>query len=211
MGNIFDGWSDIDIGDPSSWPITFKIFGAIVIAIGIIGATYYLKVTKQRLVLEAAVQEEGKLKEEFKEKKELAINLDAYKAQMIEAENMFAELKEQLPSETEIPDLLVDVTQLGLSRGLIFEEFEPRNEINKDFYKEKPVKIIVSGKYHEMAHFMSDIAALSRIVNVQDFTITRRNKNSIKSKDKSEIEKSLQESPLKMSASIKTYYYEEEE
>ena len=129
---------------------------------------------------------------------------------MIEAENMFSELKEQLPSETEIPDLLVDVTQLGLSRGLVFEQFEPRNEIGKGFYKEKPVKIIVSGKYHEMANFMSDIAALSRIVNVKDFTITRRNEKTVKSKDKSEVQNELKKSPLKMSATIRTYYYEEE-
>ena len=210
MGNLFEGWSDIDIGDPNSWPTTFKVFGAILVAAGIIYATYHFKVTKQRQVLKTAVTKEIGLKEEFKEKKALAINLDAYKAQMLEAEDLFSELKEQLPSETEIPDLLVDVTQLGLSRGLVFEQFEPREEIPKDFYQEKPVKIIVSGKYHEMANFMSDIAALSRIVNVDDFEITRR--KELASKDKKITQDGDEEkAPLKMNALIKTYYYQEEE
>lgn len=204
MKNLFDGWSDIDIADPGSWPNTFKVFGALLIALAIIYATYHFKVIEQRQILQTAVTKEATLKKDFEEKKALAINLEAYKAQKIEAENMFSVLKEQLPSETEIPDLLVDVTQLGLSRGLVFEQFEPRNDVGKDFYKEKPVKIIVSGKYHEMANFVSDIAALPRIVNVNDFEISRKNKNS-KAKSNSN-----EKSPLKMSALIKTYYYEEE-
>ncbi len=203
MKNLFDGWSEIDIADPGSWPNTFKVFGAFLIAVAIIYATYHFKVIEQRQILQTAVTKEATLKKDFEEKKALAINLEAYKAQKIEAENMFSVLKEQLPSETEIPDLLVDVTQLGLSRGLVFEQFEPRNDVGKDFYKEKPVKIIVSGKYHEMANFVSDIAALPRIVNINDFEISRKNKNS-KAKSNSN-----EKSPLKMSALIKTYYYEE--
>ena len=205
--NIFEGWSDIDIGDSSSWPATFKIFGGIVIAIAIIYATYHFKVIEQRQILKTAVVKEGTLKDEFLEKKALAINLEAYKNQKKEAEDLFAELKEQLPSETEIPDLLVDVTQLGLSRGLIFEQFEPRVEVPKDFYNEKPVQIIVSGSYHEMANFMSDIAALSRIVNVNDFEITRRDDPRSRNDQSDE---DVKQAPLKMNALIKTYYYEEE-
>lgn len=208
MGNIFEGWSDIDIADTNSWPTSFKIFGAIVIAIAIIYGTYHFKVTEQRQTLKVAVNKESTLKTEFKAKKELAINLEAYKNQKIEAEKLFAELKEQLPSETEIPDLLVDVTQLGLSRGLIFEQFEPREEISRDFYSEKPVEIIVSGSYHEMANFMSDIAALSRIVNVNDFEITRRTGSS--AGDGNKTEGAGRKNPLMMNALIKTYYYEEE-
>jgi len=205
MQNLFEGWSDIDIADPSSWPTTFKIFGALLICVAIIYATYHFKVIEQRQTLKTAETKETNLRKEFLEKKALAINLEAYKAQKIEAENMFSVLKEQLPSETEIPDLLVDVTQLGLSRGLVFEQFEPRNEVGKDFYKEKPVKIIVSGKYHEMANFVSDVAALPRIVNVNDFDITRRKKSNKKG-----ASQNLVDAPLKMSAVIKTYYYEED-
>lgn len=203
MKNLFEGWSDIDFGDLETWPNTFKVFGALLVAIGIIYAAYHFKVIEQRQTLKTAVTKETALRDEFKEKKALAINLEAYKAQKIEAEDMFSVLKEQLPSETEIPDLLVDVTQLGLSRGLVFEQFEPRNEVGKGFYKEKPVKIIVSGKYHEMANFVSDVAALSRIVNVDDFEITRK-------KGASKKDSNATNAPLKMSALIKTYFYEEE-
>ncbi len=204
MKNLFEGWGDIDFADLETWPATFKIFGALLVAIGIIYAAYHFKVIDQRKQLATAVLKEEQLKNEFKEKKALAINLDAYKAQMIEAENMFSVLKEQLPSQTEIPDLLVDVTQLGLSRGLVFEQFEPRVEVTKGFYKEKPVKIIVSGSYHELANFVSDVAALPRIVNVNDFEILRKD-SKVDDFTKVEGEKS----PLKMNALIKTYYYEE--
>lgn len=206
MSNIFEGWSDIDIGDPSSWPASFKIFGGIVIAIAIIYATYHFKVIEQRQILKTAVAKEQTLKDEFLEKKALAINLEAYKEQKKEAEDLFAELKEQLPSETEIPDLLVDVTQLGLSRGLVFEQFEPRSEVPKNFYIEKPVEVIVSGEYHEMANFVSDVAALSRIVNVNDFEINRRSEQSTRNNESVDIDKA----PLMMNAIIKTYYYVEE-
>ena len=211
IANIFDGWSDIDISDPSSWPATFKIFGGIVIAAAIIYATYHFKVIEQRAVLKTAETKEVTLKDEFLEKKALAINLEAYKEQKKEAEDLFAELKEQLPSETEIPDLLVDVTQLGLSRGLLFEQFEPKTEVPQNFYNEKPVQIIVSGNYHEMANFMSDIAALPRIVNVNDFDITRRDKNNVRSRNESAVEVDTEKAPLIMKASIKTYYYLEEQ
>ena len=208
--NIFEGWSDIDFGDQNSWPATFKIFGGIIIAIAIIYAVYHFKVIEQRQVLQTSIDKEKTLKDEFLEKKALAINLEAYKQQKKEAEDLFAELKEQLPSETEIPDLLVDVTQLGLSRGLIFEQFEPRAEVPKDFYKEKPVQIIVSGNYHEMANFMSDIAALSRIVNVNDFKISRRDDPKARRSNKDVSAEDVKQAPLMMNALIKTYYYEEE-
>jgi len=211
IANIFDGWSDIDIADPSSWPATFKIFGGIIIAAAIIYATYHFKVIEQREILKTAENKEQALKDEFLEKKALAINLEAYKEQKKEAEDLFAELKEQLPSETEIPDLLVDVTQLGLSRGLLFEQFEPKVEVPQNFYNEKPVEIIVSGNYHEMANFMSDIAALPRIVNVNDFEITRRDKTKSRSRNESGVDADVEKAPLIMKASIKTYYYLEEQ
>jgi len=202
IANIFDGWSDIDIADPSSWPATFKIFGGIIIAAAIIYATYHFKVIEQREILKTAENKEQTLKDEFLEKKALAINLEAYKEQKKEAEDLFAELKEQLPSETEIPDLLVDV---------LFEQFEPKVEVPQNFYNEKPVEIIVSGNYHEMANFMSDVAALPRIVNVNDFEITRRDKTKSRSRNESGVDVDVEEAPLIMKASIKTYYYLEEQ
>jgi len=202
--SFFDDWKNIDLNDPASWPNSFRVFGAIVIALGIIFATYHFKVKEQALTLSNLERKEKDLKKEFKDKKALAINLNAYKKQMKEAEDMFSVLKEQLPSATEIPDLLTDVTQLGLSRGLVFKEFKPRNDVGKGFYSEKPVKITVSGSYHELAKFISDIAALPRIVNVGNFDI----KSKSNSKKKNNIT-GVTESELVMNAIINTYYYKE--
>lgn len=198
----FDSWSNIDFNDPNSWPSSFRVFLGILGAIAIIGATFHFKVKDQIKTLEQAEKKEQELKADFKEKKALAINLEAYKAQMVEAENMFSVLKEQLPSATEIPDLLTDVTQLGLSRGLEFEEFQPLNDNSKGFYTEKPVKIVVKGKYHQLAQFISDVAALPRIVNMADFDI----KSSSAGRNSPQGDQLLT-----MNAIIQTYYYKEEE
>jgi len=202
---FIDEINNVDINDPGSWPSSFRLLMGLIGVIIVIGLTYQFIVKDQLAQLEAYKLKEVELRKEFTEKKELAINLDAYKAQMIEAENIFSVLKQQLPSETEIPDLLTDVTQKGVNRGLTFQEFQPKNHKSKDFYNEKPVQIVVSGKYHQLAHFISDIAALPRIVNVGNFDIQLAKKRSVnKQKDLDESE-----DKLRMSAVINTYYYED--
>lgn len=191
---MFEIFDDIDWGDISSWPTSVKIVGALLICIAILLATYWFKVRHQVVALQQIEREELQLKETFKEKKALAINLEAYREQMVEAENMFSLLKEQLPNQNEIPDLLIDVTQLGLSRGLRFERFQPIEEVNQGFYTEKPVNLIVNGNYHQLAQFVSDVASLPRIINVENFKISRRDNSD----------------DLKMHAVTKTYYYDEE-
>ena len=192
---MFDSFEDIDWGDPASWPDVVKITVAGIIFVAIIAATYYFKVRDQIVSLEQVERKELQLRKTFKEKKALAINLDAYREQMVKAEDMFSLLKEQLPNRNEIPDLLVDVTQLGLSRGLQFEHFKPVEEVPQSFYIEKPVNLIVNGSYHQLAQFVSDVAALPRIINVENFKISRK-------KDS--------ETDLRMEAVTKTYYYDEE-
>jgi len=204
--SFIDEINNVDINDPASWPSSFRILMGILGAILIIGLTYQFFVKSQLTELETYKLKEVELKKEFIEKKELAINLDVYKSQMLEAEKIFSVLKEQLPSETEIPDLLTDVTQKGVNRGLTFQEFQPKKHESRDFYNEKPVQIVVSGKYHQLAHFISDIAALPRIVNVGDFDIGLDKKSSAKNTSGS----SQSESNLKMSAVINTYYYEDQ-
>lgn len=189
---MFDNWNNIDFGDIESWPRSFKIFCAVIVCILILVAFYMLKVKNQIASLEVVERKEVQLKEEFKEKKALAINLEAYREQMIQAEQTFGVLLKQLPDQNEIPDLLVDVTQAGLSRGLQFEQFKPSGEISRGFYTEKPVNIVVNGSYHQLAEFVSDVASLPRIVNVDDFKISRR-----------------EEGGLRMEAVTKTYYYDE--
>jgi len=201
--SFIDEINNVDINDPGSWPDSFRVLMGLVGMFIIMGLAYQFVIKDQITKLKTYEFKEKSLKKEFIEKKELAINLDAYKAQMVEAENIFSVLKEQLPSETEIPDLLTDVTQKGVNRGLTFKEFQPKGHTSKDFYNEKPVQIVVSGKYHQLAHFISDIAALPRIVNVGDF--------DIQLDDKSSRNKQADSSRLKMSAVINTYYYEDVE
>jgi type IV pilus assembly protein PilO len=163
------------------------LLGLLLIAFG-----YYFIIKEKIADLEEVQRKEPILKSSFMEKKALAINLDAYKAQMIEANETFEVLKKQLPNESEIPDLLTDMTQVGLSRGLQFEQIKPGNTIAKDFYAEKLVNIRVNGEYHQIASFISDIAALPRIINVDNFRLTRRSPNSTN---------------LTMTAVTKTYHY----
>jgi type IV pilus assembly protein PilO len=153
---------------------------------------YYFIIKKQIQELEVVQRKEPQLKATYLEKKALAINLEAYKEQMIEAEETFGVLLKQLPNESEIPDLLIDMTQVGLSRGLQFEQIRPGNTIEKDFYAEKLVNIRANGEYHQIASFISDVAALPRIINVANFTLTRRNPGSTN---------------LRLEAVTKTYHY----
>ncbi len=185
----------LDFNDIGSWTRRVKILMAGILCIGILVAGYHLVVKDQIAQLENVQKIEPQLKQTYLEKKALAINLDAYKAQMIEADENFSVLRKQLPNESEIPDLLIDMTQVGLSRGLQFEQIKPGTTIEKDFYAEKLVNIRANGGYHQIASFVSDIAALPRIINVANFTLTRKDDNP---------------DVLTLEAVTKTYHYLED-
>ena len=121
--------------------------------------------------LERAEQEEQELRGSFEQKQKKAANFDAYKEQLAEIERSFGTMLRQLPGKTEIPNLLVDISQTGLAAGLQEELFQPVAELQKDFYAEKPIKIRLKGQYHEFGKFVSDIAALPRIVTLHDIAI----------------------------------------
>jgi type IV pilus assembly protein PilO len=112
------------------------------------------------------------LRTTFENKQRKAANYDAYKAQLAQMEQSFGTMLRQLPGETEIPSLIVDISQAGLAAGLQENLFQPQPEIPKDFYAEKPIKIILSGGYHEIANFVSGVAALPRIVTLHNIIIT---------------------------------------
>jgi len=193
--NIVEELSSLDFGDFGSWSRRVKLVMAGVACIAIIIAGYNLIIKDQRAELGDLERKEPQLKASYLEKKALAINLDAYKAQMVEAEETFGVLLKQLPNESEIPDLLIDMTQVGLSRGLQFEQIKPGNTIEKDFYAEKLVNIKANGEYHQIASFVSDIAALPRIINVDNFKLTRAPSGG---------------ASLTLEAVTKTYHYVEE-
>ena len=172
----WDEIKNIDLKNFSTAALPVKL-GAIALAcVLVLGGGYYFFLEAQLTQHEELEKREQELRESFLGKKALAINLAVYKQQMEEMEQTFGTMRRQLPSSTEIPDLLIDITQAGLGRGLEFVLFKPEKEKPVDFYAELPISIKVNGSYHELAQFVSDVAALPRIVTLGDINITGNDK-----------------------------------
>ena len=166
--------NDLDFNNAGNWPIAFKLV-AILAVCGAVGFGGYWFDTKEQLVtLDNAEAKEVELKKEFETKQAVAANLIPYRKQMKEMERSFGALLLQLPSKTEVAELLVDVSREGLKAGLEFELFKPGAEIKKDFYAEYPISIKVVGTYHQFGNFASGIAALPRIVTLHNLKITQK-------------------------------------
>jgi type IV pilus assembly protein PilO len=161
-----DELRNIDINDISSWPLVIKMAVVLFVCVAILVGGYFAFIDSQLEEWDTKKQEEEKLKQTYMGKKALAVNLPAYRQQMEDMERTFDSLRRQLPSKTEVPDILVDITQAGLGRGLQFRLFDPSAEIKKEFYAELPIRLRVLGSYHEIALFISDLAALPRIVTI---------------------------------------------
>jgi type IV pilus assembly protein PilO len=189
-----DDLKNININDIASWPLPIKFVGIVVVCILILVIGLFAFIQGEWEGYQAAQTQEEGLRKTYEDKKGLAINLPAYKQQMEEMQQTFGSLLRQLPNSTEVPDLLVDITQAGLGRGLEFVLFKPEKELPKDFYAELPISLQVRGSYHELAQFVSDVGALPRIVTFSDIGISGGGKGG----------------KLQMSAQAKTYRYLEE-
>ena len=171
--NFLEELQNLDFNNIGRWPFFFRaLFVGLFFVVAASGGFYYFVYTAQMPRLERAEQEEKELRISFEQKQKKAANFDAYKEQLAEIEHSFGTMLRQLPGKTEIPNLLVDISQTGLAAGLQEELFQPISEIQKDFYAEKPIKIRLRGSYHEFGKFASDIAALPRIVTLHDIEIT---------------------------------------
>ncbi|HEX9812594.1 MAG TPA: type 4a pilus biogenesis protein PilO [Burkholderiales bacterium] len=168
-----DELRNLDLKDLSALPLPVKIVGVAIVCVLILAAGYYFVISDELDQRDAAERQERTLRDTYLQKKLLAINIDVYRKQMEEMQESFGSLLRQLPNTTEVPDLLVDITQAGLGRGLEFSLFRPESEKPRDFYAELPISLQVSGTYHELAQFISDVAALPRIVTFGDINITR--------------------------------------
>jgi type IV pilus assembly protein PilO len=176
--NVVEELRSLDVNDVGRWPLAFRLGVIVIVFVLVVGIGVYLTIIKDRAPqLERAQQEEQTLRVAFENKQRKAANYDAYKAQLAEMEQSFGTMLRQLPGETEIPSLIVDISQTGLAAGLQEKLFQPQAEIPRDFYAEKPIKIILSGGYHEIANFVSGVAALPRIVTLHDISITPENKD----------------------------------
>jgi type IV pilus assembly protein PilO len=166
--------------------------------LAVVGAGIWFTIIKDKLpALQRAQEDEQTLRVTFENKQRKAANYDAYKAQLAQIEQSFGTMLRQLPGETEIPSLIVDVSQTGLAAGLQEKLFQPQPEVPRDFYAEKPIKIRLSGGYHEIANFVSGVAALPRIVTLHDINITPEGKDTYDS--------------LSVELTAKTYRYLDEE
>jgi len=174
--NYVDELKNLDANDVGRWPFIFRaaVIG-IVFLIVVLAGIYYTIIEDKAPSLERVVQEEETLRDVFENKQRKAANYDAYKAQLAQMEQSFGTMLRQLPGKTEIPSLIVDISQTGLAAGLQEKLFQPQPEIPRDFYAEKPITISLSGGYHEIANFVSGIASLPRIVTLHDINITPDN------------------------------------
>lgn len=189
--------NNLDFNNIGSWPAAARAVVIGLLCLLILGAGYYLDTSDQRLTLQRAEDKERSLKEEYEKKQRKAANLDAYKQQMQEMERTFGALLQQLPGKTEVAELLVDISRIGIQNGLEFELFKPQAEIPKEFYSELPIELRVLGTYHQFGNFASATAALSRIVTLHDLSIDLSTKKEAGNQ-------------LIMSATAKTYRYLDE-
>jgi len=169
--NEFD-INDLDVNNAGIWPAPVKAIVAIIIFGLILGGGYWFFIKDQYAQLERVEKTEQELRKRYEDKAYQVANLEVFKAQMEEMEETFGALVRQLPSETEVPGLLEDITSTALGSGLELQEVKLQGEQRRDFYAELPINIRVTGSYHELATFVSSVASLPRIVTLHDLTIT---------------------------------------
>jgi len=187
--------NELDLHNIANWPLPARIAVVAMVFVGVLGLGYWLDIKDQRISLEKAENKETELRQTFETKAKKAANLAAYEQQLEEMKASFGAMLRQLPNQTEVAELLVDISQTGLASGLEFELFKPQGEVPREFYAELPISIRVKGGYHEFGSFISGVAALPRIVTVHDIEM-------VPGKDGGE---------LTMDMLAKTYRYIDEE
>lgn len=185
---------DLDFDNVGSWPTPIKLFIWLALLAAIVAGGYYYHIEDLQLQLGEVEAKEIKLKKEFEKKAFQAANLDAYRQQMVEMEESFGALVSQLPSDTEVPGLLEDITNKGLLNGLNIASIDLLKEQAREFYVELPISISASGSYHDLGAFISGMAGLPRIVTLHDFKIVLKGGDANK---------------LQMNIIAKTYRYKD--
>jgi type IV pilus assembly protein PilO len=193
-----DDFNNIDIKNAGNLPIPVKAVLLAIIFVVLLGMGYYFLLSPALETLDQETAKEQELKDVFFQKKSQALNMEAYRAQMVEIEKTFGALLRQLPDKSQIDGLLTDINQAGLSRGLEFELFKPGDETQAEFYAEMPIAIKVLGNYHDLGAFATDISKLSRIVTISDISVQPQNKEAKAGKT---------DGMLVMEAIAKTYRY----
>ena len=177
--NLLEELRALDPSDPGRWPLPIRI-GAVAVWFVVLALvlSWVFVWQSQRPELQRFQAEEQQLRTQFRDKHAKAVNLEVYKQQLTYIERSFGAMLRQLPGKTEVPNLLVDISQTGLAAGLEEKLFQPQTEQKKDFYAELPIKIRLTGNYHEFGAFVSGIAALPRIVTLHDIVIKPDSKDA---------------------------------
>ncbi len=196
--NLVEELQSLDANDVGRWPLLFRAAVIVIVFVLVTGLGIYWFIIEDKapqLERERGIEQELRVTFENKQKK--AANYEEYKEQLAQIQQSFGTMLRQLPGETEIPSLIVDISQTGLAAGLQEKLFVPQPEIPKDFYAEKPIQIRLTGSYHEIGNFVSGIAGLPRIVTLHDINITPEDRESFDN--------------LSMEVTAKTYRYIDEE
>ena len=198
---------ELDFNNIGAWPQNAKIGFCVLIGAVIVGLTWWLFVGDKRDELAALERTETDLRAEFQTKQGRASNLEPLKQQLAQMEQQLQQMLRQLPSKTEMPDLIVDISQTALATGISNELFKPGPEQPKDFYAEKPIALRMVGTYHQFGSFVSGVASLPRVVIMTMHDISLRPRNA----DKNPGEGIAKNSSLELAGTVKTYRYLDEE
>jgi type IV pilus assembly protein PilO len=183
--------SDLEFNNIGVWPLPFRVLTLLVLFVAVLGLGYYFRISDLNVQNDKLRNEEVRLKKIFEEKAFEAANLESYRRQMLEIEESFSALLSQLPTDTEVPGMLEDITEIGYGSSLEIDSITLEPEMAAEFYVELPIRIVASGGYHDFGSFVSGIAGLPRIVTLHDFSIE-------------EVEES---SALRFEVLAKTYRY----
>ncbi|MEZ5484754.1 MAG: type 4a pilus biogenesis protein PilO [Lysobacteraceae bacterium] len=191
-----------DFSNAGGWPTGVKLVFALIIILLIIGGGWYFFISGKRTELQTLERKEGDLRAQFEAKQAKAVNLEPLRAQLQEMEVMLQQMLRQLPSKTEMPELIVDISQTALATGIQNDLFQPGPEVPKEFYAEKPITLRMLGSYHQFGAFVSGVASLPRVVimTMHDISLRPRDGDSIGATGQ-----------LVLEGTVKTYRYLDEE
>jgi type IV pilus assembly protein PilO len=196
---------DLSFNNTAAWPQQYKIGFCVLIGAFIVGLVWYFFVTDQRAELRNLEGQEATLRSEFETKQGRAANLEPLKQQLAQMEQQLQQMLRQLPSKTEMPDLIIDISQTALATGITNELFQPGPEVPKEFYAEKPISLRMVGTYHQFGAFVSGVASLPRVVimTMHNISLTPRNTGPGGKIGPNSI--------LQLAGTVKTYRYLDEE
>ena len=205
--------SDLDFNNIGNWPQNYKIGFCVLVGFLILFLAYFLLIKGKREELQGLEQKETSLRQEFEKEQGDAANLEPLKQQLAQMEQVLQQMLRQLPSKTEMPDLIVDISQTALATGIANELFQPGEEIPLEFYAEKPIELKMVGSYHQFGAFVSGVASLPRVVimTMHDISLEPRDTPGAAGDKKKKPVGIGPNSVLELKGTVKTYRYRDED